>query len=112
MSISQCLVVAQEAESGVETRPDELRNAGLESKLEDPHAPVDLGLLPEDEGVEVCEDVGGAAEGGGREDSEVAGPRERAMLGRAGRMRAFGEVEVRVRTRTMSAGLAARAGSY
>jgi hypothetical protein len=87
-----------------------VRNAGLESKLEDPHAPVDLGLLPEDEGVEVCEDVGGAAEGGGREDSDLAGPRERAILGRAGRMRAFGEVGVRVRTWTVLAGLMVRAG--
>jgi hypothetical protein len=41
-----------------------MRNSGLESELEDPHAPVDLGLLPEGEGVEVYEDVGGAAEGG------------------------------------------------
>ena len=45
-----------------------------------------------------------------RVDSEVAGPRERVTLGRAERMRAFGEVGVRVRTRTVSAGLAARAG--
>jgi hypothetical protein len=45
-----------------------------------------------------------------REDSEVAEPRERVTLGREERMTAFGEVGVRVRTRTVSAGLAARAG--
>lgn len=45
-----------------------------------------------------------------REGSEVAEPRERETLGRAERVTALGDVAVRVRTRTVSAGLVARAG--
>ncbi len=45
-----------------------------------------------------------------RSDSEVLEPRWRDTFGKAERRMAFGEVEVRVRTRTVSFGFAARAG--